>query len=325
MTIQRRQFLRLAAAGGAMPLAPRLAGAETYPSHPVRIIVGFGAGQAIDVVTRLVAQALSEKLGQQFVVENRPGAGGNIGTETVARSPADGYTLLAVGSNNMINATLYDKLSFVFLRDIAPVASVYKVAQVMEVNPSFPAKTVPEFIAYAKANPGRISFASSGSGSVAHVTAEYFKMMAGIDMVHVAYRGAPPALTDLLAGQVQVMFDNVPSSIEHIKAGRLRALAVTAPSSMSALPDAPTVAEFLPGFETSAWAGIGAPKDTPAEIVNKLNSEINAALATPAMQTRIGALGGSIVPLSSTEYGKQLALETEKWGKVIKASNARPD
>ena len=325
MKLPRRDFVYLAASAVAFPVMSRTAAALDYPTHPVRIIVGFAAGQAIDITTRLIGQWLSVRLGQQFVIENRPGAGGNIATEAVVRAPADGYTLLAVGSNNMINATLYEKLNFDFIRDIAPVASIARVPQVMEVNPSFPAKTVPEFIAYAKANPGKISFASAGSGSVAHVTAEMFKMMTGTNMLHVPYRGAAPALTDLLGGQVQVMFDNMPSSIEHIRAGRLRPLAVTTATRLEVLPDVPTVVEFVPGFETSAWGGIGAPKGTPTEIIAKLNAEINAALADPTMKARIDGLGGSVFALSPAEYKKLLAAETDKWAKVIKSSNARPD
>ena len=325
MKLPRRNFVYLAASAVAFPVMSRTAAALDYPTHPVRIIVGFAAGQAIDITTRLIGQWLSVQLGQQFVIENRPGAGGNIATEAVVRAPADGYTLLAVGSNNMINATLYEKLNFDFIRDIAPVASIARVPQVMEVNPSFPAKTVPEFIAYAKANPGKISFASAGSGSVAHVTAEMFKMMTGTNMLHVPYRGAAPALTDLLGGQVQVMFDNMPSSIEHIRAGRLRPLAVTTATRLEVLPDVPTVGEFVPGFETSAWGGIGAPKGTPTEIIAKLNTEINAALADPTMKARIDGLGGRVFALSPAEYKKLLAAETDKWAKVIKSSNARPD
>jgi tripartite-type tricarboxylate transporter receptor subunit TctC len=289
------------------------------------LVVGFAAGQAIDILARLIAQSLSERFGQQFIVENRPGGGGNIATEAVVRAPSDGYTLLAVGSNNMINATLYEKLNFDFIRDIALVASIYRVPQVMEVNPSFPAKTLPELIAYAKANPGKINFASAGNGSVAHVTAELFKMMAGVNMQHVPYRGAAPALTDLLGGQVHLMFDNMPSSIEHIRAGRLRPLAVTATARLEGLPDVPTVADFLPGFETSAWAGIGAPKNTPAEIIDQLNRETNAALADPKLKARVADLGGMVFPLSPAEYEKRVAEETEKWGKVVKFSGARPD
>jgi tripartite-type tricarboxylate transporter receptor subunit TctC len=289
------------------------------------MMVGFAAGQAIDIVTRIIGQRLSERLGQQFIIENRPGAGGNIATEVVVRAPADGYTLLAIGSNNMINATLYQKLNYDFIRDIAPVASVYRVPQVMEVNPTFPAKSVPEFIAYAKAHPSEISFASAGNGSVAHVTGELFKMMTGVNMLHVPYRGAPPALTDLLGGQVHVMFDNMPSSIEHIRAGRLRPLAVTATARLPALPDVPPLGDFVPGFETSAWAGIGAPKNTPAEIIDALNREINAALADPTIKARFAELGGEVLALSPSEYGKRIAEETEKWAKVIKFSGAKPD
>jgi tripartite-type tricarboxylate transporter receptor subunit TctC len=325
MKLPRREFLHLTAGAAALPAVSRIAWAQAYPTRPVRIIVGFAPGQAIDIVTRLIGQWLSERLGQQFIIENRPGAGGNIATEAVVRAPPDGYTLLAIGSNNMINATLYEKLNYNFIRDIAPVASIYRVSQVMEVNPSFPAKTVPEFIAHAKAHPGEISFASAGNGSVAHVTGELFKMMTGVNMLHVPYRGAPPALTDLIAGQVHVMFDNMPSSIEHIRAGRLRPLAVTATTRLEALPDVPPLADFVPGFETSAWAGIGAPKDTPAEIIDKLNREINGGLVDPKIKARIADLGGMVLALSPTEYGKRIAEETEKWAKVMKYSGAKPD
>jgi tripartite-type tricarboxylate transporter receptor subunit TctC len=321
----RRNFLHLAAGAAALPTVSRIASAQAYPARPVRIIVGFAPGQAIDIVTRIIGQWVSERLGQQFIIENRPGAGGNIATETVVRAPPDGYTLLAIGSNNMINATLYEKLNYNFIRDIAPVASVYRVPQVMEVNPSFPAKTVPEFIAHAKAHPGEISFASAGNGSVAHVTGELFKMMTGVNMLHVPYRGAPPALTDLISGQVHVMFDNMPSSIEHIRAGRLRPLAVTATTRLEALPDVPPLGDFVPGFETSAWAGIGAPKNTPAEIIDQLNREISGGLVDPKIKARIADLGGMVLALSPTEYGKRIAEETEKWAKVIKYSGAKPD
>jgi tripartite-type tricarboxylate transporter receptor subunit TctC len=324
MKLPRRNFLRLAAGAAALPAMSRIASAQAYPSRPVRIILGFAPGQAIDIVTRIIGQWLSEQLGQQFIIENRPGAGGNIATEAVVRAPPDGYTLLAIGSNNMINVTLYEKLNYDFIRDIAPVASIYRVPQIMEVNPSFPAKTVLEFIAYAKAHPGEISFASAGNGSVAHVTGELFKMMTGVDMLHVPYRGAPPALTDLISGQVHVMFDNMPSSIEHIRAGRLRPLAVTATTRWQEFPDIPTVADFVPGFETSAWAGIGAPKNTPAEIIDKLNREINGALLDPKIKARIADLGGMVLALSPTEYGKRIEEETEKWAKVIKFSGAKP-
>jgi tripartite-type tricarboxylate transporter receptor subunit TctC len=325
MKLPRRQFLRLAAGAAVLPAVARIAAGQTYPTRPVRLVVGFAAGQAIDILARLIAQSLSERFGQQFIVENRLGGGGNIATEAVVRAPPDGYTLLAVGSNNMINATLYEKLNFDFIRDIALVASIYRVPQVMEVNPSFPAKTLPELIAYAKANPGKINFASAGNGSVAHVTAELFKMMAGVNMQHVPYRGAAPALTDLLGGQVHLMFDNMPSSIEHIRAGRLRPLAVTATARLEGLPDVPTVADFLPGFETSAWAGIGAPKNTPAEIIAQLNRETNAALADTKLKARVADLGGMVFPLSPAEYEKRVAEETEKWSKVVKFSGARPD
>jgi tripartite-type tricarboxylate transporter receptor subunit TctC len=325
MKFPRRQFLQMAAAAAALPSVSPTASAEIYPTRPLRVMVGFAAGQAIDIVTRIVAQSLSERLGQQFIIENRPGGGGNIATEAVVRAPPDGYTLLAIGSNNMINATLYQKLNYDFIRDIAPVASAYRVPQVMEVNPSFPAKTVPEFIAYAKLHPGEISFASAGNGSVAHVTGELFKMMTGVNMLHVPYRGAPPALTDLIGGQVHVMFDNLPSSIEHIRAGRLRPLAVSSAARLQALPDIPTVGGFVPGFETSAWAGIGAPKDTPAEIINTLNREINAALADPAVQARITDLGGLVLALSPSAYASLIAQETDKWAKVIKFSGARAE
>jgi tripartite-type tricarboxylate transporter receptor subunit TctC len=325
MKFPRRQFLQLAAAAAASPSVSLPASAQIYPSRPVRVMVGFAAGQAIDIVTRIVAQSLSERLGQQFIIENRPGAGGNIATEAVVRAPPDGYTLLAIGSNNMINATLYQNLSYDFIRDIAPVASVYRVPQVMEVNPSFPAKTVPEFIAYAKAHPGEISFASAGNGSVAHVTGELFKMMTDINMLHVPYRGAPPALTDLIGGQVHVMFDNLPSSIEHIRAGRLRPLAITSTARLQALPDVPTIGDFVPGFETSAWAGIGAPKNTPAEIIDTLNREINGILAEPAVQARFSDLGGQVLAVTPSAYASLIAQETDKWAKVIKFSGARSD
>jgi len=323
--LPRRQFLHLAAGAAALPFAPHVARAQAYPSRPVRIVVGFAAGQAIDIIVRLISQWLSEQFGQQFIIENRPGAGGNIATEFVVRAPPDGYTLLAVGANNMINATLYENLNFQFIRDIAPIASVMRVPQVMEVNPSFPAKTVPDFIAYAKANPGKINMASAGNGSPTHLAGELFKMMTGVNIIHVPYRGSPPALTDLLAGQVQVMFDNVASSIEHIKAGRLRPLAVTASTRWEGLPDIPTVGDFVPGFETNAWAGIGAPKDTPAEIIDKLNKAINAALADPKIKARLADLGGSVVALSPAEYGKRIADETEKWAKVIRTANIKAE
>jgi tripartite-type tricarboxylate transporter receptor subunit TctC len=287
MKLPRRAFLHLAAGAAALSAVSRTAWAQAYPTRPVRIIVGQAAGSGSDTAARLLGQWLSERLRQPFVVENRPGAGGNIATEAVVRSPADGHTLLLVVSANTINATLYDKLSFVFLRDIAPVAGIFRVPQVMEVNPSIPAKSVPEFIAFAKANPGKVNMASAGIGSVQHVAGELFKFMTGIDMVHVPYRGTTPALTDLLAGQAQVMFDVTPSSTPHIKAGRLRALAVTTAKRSAALPDLPTLGEFLPGYEASQWYGVGVPKNTPVEIVDKLNNEINAGIVDSTMRGRL--------------------------------------
>ena len=324
MRLPRRKFLHLAAGAAALPAFPRIARAQAYPSRPVRLYVGFAAGQSIDILARLIGQWLSDRLGQQFIVENRPGAGGNIATEAVVRAAPDGYTLLVVGANNAINASLYDKLGFNVVRDIAPVAGIYLVHQVMDVNPSFPARTIPEFIAHAKANPGKINFASAGSGSVAHVTGELFKMMAGVDMQHVPYRGAPPALTDLIGGQVQVMFDNLPSSIEHIRAGRLRALGVSSAKRLDLLPDIPTIGEIVPGFETSAFAGLGAPKDTPPDIIDRINKEVNAGLADPKLAARIVELGGAPMPLSHAAFGQFLTGETEKWDKVVKFSGAKP-
>ena len=288
-------------------------------------IVGFAAGGAPDILARLMGQWLSERLGQPFVIENRPGAGSNIATEAVVRAPPDGYTLLLVSPANAINATLYDKLNFNFIRDIAPVAGIIREPHVMVVNPSVPAKTVPEFIAYAKANPGKLNMASAGNGTAAHVAGELFKMMTGVDMVHVPYRGAAPALTDLLGGQVQVMFAAMPASIEYIRAGKLRALAVTTATRSEALPDIPTVGEFVPGYEASAWFGVGAPKNTPAEIIDKLNKEINAALADPKIKARLADLGGTVLPGSPADFGKLIADETEKWGKVIRAANIKPE
>jgi len=324
MRVPRRHFLQLAAGAAVLPAMPRLARAQAYPARPVRWIVGFAAGGPQDIVARLLAQSLSERLGQQFVIENRAGAGGNIGTEAVVRAPADGYTMLMIGPSATINATLYDNLSFVFLRDIAPVASIIRTSNVMEVHPSFPAKTVPEFIAYAKANPGKINMASAGSGSSQHMAGELFKMMAGIDMVHVPYRGAAPALTDLLAGQVQVMFDNMTSSVEHVRAGRLRGLAVTTAARSEALPDLPIVGDFVRGYEASGIYGIGVPKDTPSDIVDKLNREINAALSDPRIKTRLADLGGLILSGTRADFAKVLTEEVEKWGKVVKFSGAKP-
>ena len=321
----RRQFLHLAASAAALPSLLRFAWAQAYPSRPVRIIVPFAPAGSTDIVARLIGQWLSERLGQQFVIDNRPGGGGNIGTEAVVRASPDGYTLLLVGGGNAINATLYDKLNFNFIRDIAPVAGIERHPYVMVVNPSAPAKTVPEFIAYAKTNPDKINYASAGTGAPSHVTGELFKMMAGVDMVHVPYRSAGPALTDLLGGQVQVMFPTTVSSIEYIKTGRLRALAVTTATRQEVLPDIPAVGEFVAGYEATSWLGIGAPKNTPVEIVDKLNKETNAGLADPNMKARLADLGGTVLAGSPADFGKLIAEETEKWGKVVKFSGAKAD
>jgi tripartite-type tricarboxylate transporter receptor subunit TctC len=325
MKLPRRKFLHLAAGAAALPAMSRVAMARAYPARPVRIIVGQAAGSGSDIAARLLGQRLSERLGQPFVVENRPGAGGNIATEAVVRSPADGHTLLLVVSANTINATLYDKLSFVFVRDIAPVAGIFRVPQVMEVNPSIPARAVPEFIAFAKANPGKVNMASAGIGSVQHVAGELFKFMTGIDMIHVPYRGTTPALTDLLAGQAQVMFDVTPSSTPHIKAGRLRALAVTTATRADVLPEVPVMGDFVPGYEASAWLGFGAPKDTPAAIIDMLNSEVNAGLADPMIKARFADLGATVLPGSPAEFGKLITDDTEKWGKVVKFAGIKPE
>jgi tripartite-type tricarboxylate transporter receptor subunit TctC len=323
MKLLRRQFLHLAAGAAALPALSRIARAQTYPTKPVRFVVGFAAGGVTDIVARLIGQWLSERLGQQFIIDNRPGAASNIATESVVRSAPDGYTLLLVGPAAAINATLYPKLSFNFIRDIAPIASIYNAPLVMEVNPSLPFKTVPEFIAYARANPGKINFASAGSGSSSHVTGELFKRMAGVDMQHVPYRGAAPALTDLLGGQVQAMFDNVSSSIENIRTGKLRALAVTTATRWDGLPDVPTVAESVPGFEAGGWQGIVAPKNTPVEIIDRLNGEINVGLAVPTMKARIADLGSTVFASSPVAFARFIADETEKWGKVIRAANIK--
>jgi tripartite-type tricarboxylate transporter receptor subunit TctC len=296
-----------------------------YPTKPVRWIVGYPAGGSTDIVARLIGQYLSEKLRQQFVIENRPGAGNNLGTEQVVRAAPDGYTLLLVNPANAVNATLYEKLNFNFIQDIAPVAGFIRTPNVMEVNPSVPVKTVPEFIAYAKSNPGKINLASSGNGTSIHMSGELFKMLAGLSMVHVPYRGSAPMLTDLIGGQVQVTFDNMPSSIEHIRAGRLRALAVTTTVRSAALPDIPVVADFLPGYEASSWFGAGVPKGTPAEIIQKLNKEMNAALADPKIKERLDALGGISLAGSPADFGKVIAEETEKWAKVVRFSGAKPE
>jgi tripartite-type tricarboxylate transporter receptor subunit TctC len=325
MRLLRRQFLHLAAGAAALSTISRIARAQAYPSRPVRVIVPFAPAGTTDIVARLMGQWLSERLGQQFVIENRPGAGTNIATEAVVRAPPDGYTLLTVGAPAAINATLYDKLNFNFIRDIAPVASIIREPLVMVVNPSVPAKTVPEFIAYAKANPGKLNMASVGNGSSPHVAGELFKMMTGVNMVHVGYRSSGPALIDLLGGQVQVMFNGAGSAIEYIRAGKLRALAVTTATRSEALPEVPTVGEFVPGYEASAFFGIGAPKNTPAEIVEKLNKEINAGLVDPQLEARIAELGSTVITGSPIDFAKLIADETEKWGKVVKFSDAKPD
>jgi tripartite-type tricarboxylate transporter receptor subunit TctC len=325
MKLPRRNFLHLAAGAAALPAVSRIARAQAYPTRPVRLIVGFAPGGTTDITARLIGQWLSERLGQQFLIENRTGAATNIATEAVVRAPADGYTLLLVTASNAINATLYDKLGFNFIRDIAPVAGIIRYPLVMQVNPSFPAKTVPEFISHAKSNPGKVSYGSGGVGTSIHVASELFKMMAGIDMIHVPYRGGAPAMTDLMGGQIQVVFNPVPESMEHIKAGKLRPLAVTGAKRSEALPDVPTVGDSVPGFEASALQGIGAPKDTPAEIVNKLNKEINAGLADPRLKARFADLGATVFVVSHADFGKFIADETEKWAKVIKFAGAKAE
>jgi len=325
MKLPRRNFLHLAAGAAALPVLPRIATAQAYPSRPIRWVVGFVPGGATDIIARLMGQWLSERLGQSVVIENRPGAGSNIATELVVNAPADGYTLLLVGPTHAVNATLYEKLTYNFIRDIAPIASISREPLVMVVNPSVPAKTVPEFIAYAKANPGKLNMASSGIGTSVHVGGELFKMMTGINMLHVPYRGAAPAITDLIGGRVQVMLATLPSSIEYIKAGNLRALAVTTAKRTPVLPDMPTVGDVLPGYEASAVYGVGTPRNTPAEIVDKLNKEINAGLADPRMKARLADLGGTVLPGSPADFGKLIAGETEKWAKVVKFSGAKPE
>src|SRR6266487_1227295 len=322
---RRRQFLHLAAGAAALPAASRIAWAQAYPTRPVRLIAPVAPAGAGDILARLMGQWLSVRLGQPFIIENRPGGGNNIGTEAVVRAPADGYTLLLAGTPNTVNVTLYEKLNFNFIRDITPVAGVIRGSFVMVVNPSVPAKSVPEFIAYAKANPRKLNMASAGNGTASHVAGELFKMMAGVDMVHLPYRGGGPALNDLLSGQVQVMFPTTVSSIGYIRAGRLRALAVTAATHSEALPDIPTVGEFVPGYEASNWFGVGAPKATPAEIIEKLNKEINAGLADPNMKSRLADLGGTVLACSPADFGKLIAEETEKWGKVVRFTGIKAD
>jgi tripartite-type tricarboxylate transporter receptor subunit TctC len=321
----RRQFLHLGAGAVALPFAPRRARAQTYPTRPVRIFVGVTPGSPQDVLSRLIGQWLSDRLGQPFVIDNRPGAGANIATEAVVRAPADGYALLSVGPSVAVNATLYDKLSFNFIRDIAPVACLVNQAQIVVVHPSVPARTVPEFIAYAKANPNKINFASSGIGAGNHVAGELFKMLAGVEMVHVPYRGAGPATTDLLAGQVQAMFVAPVAAVECVRAGRLRLLAVTTASRVPTMPDVPAVAETVPDYESTAWFGICAPKAIPADIVDLLNKEINDGLADSRMQARLADLGGGISTMSPASFGSLIAQETEKWGKVVKFAGVKAE
>ena len=325
MKLPRRTFLHLAAGAAALPVVSRIAMAQAYPSRPVRPVVPFGSAGATDITARLVGQWLSERLGQQFIIENRPGAGGNVGTEAVVRAAADGYTLLVITSANAINTTLYDKLNFNFLSDIAPVASIIQFPTIMVVNPSVPAKTLPEFIAYAKSNPGKINMASSGIGAAGHIFGELFKMMASVNLVHVPYRSIAAAMTDLISGQVQVMFVSTAASKDYVKAGTLIALAVTSLTRLEELPNIPAVGEVLSGYEASVWFGIGAPKATPAEIVDKLNKEVNAALADPKMKARLADLGGDMLAYSPADFGKLIADETEKWGKVIRAANIKPE
>jgi tripartite-type tricarboxylate transporter receptor subunit TctC len=325
MKLPRRAFLHLAAGAAALPAVSRIARAQTYPTRPVRMIVGFPAGGGADTLARLTAQWLSERLGQPFIVENRPGAGTNIATEAVVHAPADGHTLLLVGPSNATNATLFERLNFNFIRDIAPVGGIARIAFVLLVNPSLPAKTFLEFLAYAKANPAKVNMASSGSGTPSHIAGELFKMMAGVNMLHVPYRGDVPAITDLLGGQVQVYFGTLSGSIEYIRSGKLRALAVTTATRSEMLPDVPTIGEFVPGYEASTWSGVGAPKATSAEIVEKLNKEINAGLADPKLKTRLADLGGDALALSPPDFGKLIADETEKWGNVIRALNIKAE
>ena len=325
MKLPRRRFLHLVAGAAALPTLPRIAGAQAYPTRPVRVVVGFPAGQTIDIVARLMGQWLSERLGQPFIIDNRPGASGTIATELVVRAPADGHTLLMVTTGNYISATLYQRLGYNFIQDIDPVASVDLSPLVVEVHPSVPVRTVPEFIAYAKANPGKLNFASAGIGNSTHMAGELFKMMTGVNIVHVPYRGSAPALSDLLGGQVQVMFDLMPSSIDHIRARELRALAVTTRARLEALPDIPTVGEFVPGYEVITVGGIGVPKGTPAEIIDKLNKEINAWLADPPVKARLAGFGAMVLAGSPADFGKLNAEETEKWGKVVKFAGIKAD
>jgi tripartite-type tricarboxylate transporter receptor subunit TctC len=325
MKLPRRNFLHLAAGAAALTAVSRTASAQAYPTRPVRLIVPFGPAGATDITSRLIGHWLSERLGQQFIIENRPGGGGNIGTEAVVRAPPDGYTLLYVTTANASNATLYDKLNFNFIHDIAPVAAIISFPYIMVVNPSVPAKTLPEFIAYAKANPGKINMASPGIGSTPHVNGELFKVMTGTNMVHVPYRSAAAVMTDLLSGQVQLYFGTTASSLEYVRAGKLRALGVTIERRLDALPEIPTVAEFVPGYQASNWYGVGAPKATPAEIIDKLNKEISAGLVDPNMKAQLADLGGTVLAGSPADFGKLIADETEKWAKVIKFAGIKAD
>jgi tripartite-type tricarboxylate transporter receptor subunit TctC len=325
LEISRQRFLKLIASAVALPTFARIATGQNYPSRPIRIIVGFPPGGAADVTARLIGQWLSERLGQPFIIENRPGAGTNIGTEAVAKSPADGYTLLLVSVANTVNASLYESLNFDFIRDITPVAGLVRGPLVMEVNPSVPATTVPEFIAYAKANPGMINIASAGIGTPGHMASELFQLLTDLDLLDVPYRGGAPALTDLLAGQVHVMFDNLPTSLEYIRAGKLRALAVSTITRSDTLPDLPTVSEFVPGYEVSSWFGIGAPRNTPRQVVDKLNAEINAGLTTPKLKAHLMDLGSSPLIGSPADFGSLIVKETEKWRKVIRAAKIKPE
>jgi len=325
MKLPRRKFLHLAAGAVALPLVSRVAWAQTYPTRPVRLVVGYGAGGGTDITARLIGQWLSERVSQQFVIENRPGAATNIATEAVAKAAPDGYTLLLATAGNAINATLYDKLNFNFIRDIAPVASAIRVPLIMVVNPSFPARTVPEFLAYAKSNPGGISMGSGGAGGPDHMSGELLRMMTGANILHVPYRGLAPALTDLIGGQLQVVFSTIPPALEYIRTDRLRALAVTTATRFEGAPDIPTMGDFVSGYDTSQWYGIGAPRNTPAEIVDKLNKEINAGLADPKLKVRFADIGGTVIPGSPADFGKLIADETEKWRKVIKFAGIKPE
>jgi tripartite-type tricarboxylate transporter receptor subunit TctC len=325
MKLLRRHFLKLAAAAAAAPALPRLAAALAYPTRPVRIVAGFAAGGGVDITARLIGQWLGGRLGQSFITENRPGAGGNIGTEAVVTAAPDGYTLLLATVPNAVNASLYEKLDFNFIRDIAPVAGIIRVPMVILLNPLVPARTVPEFIAYAKANPGKVNMASAGNGSAPHLAGELFKMMAGVDLVHIPYRGQGPALTDLLGGQMQVLFATTPGTSEYISSGKLRALAVTSASRAEMLPELPTVGDFVPGYDTSQWYGLCAPAKTPPDIVNRLNAEVNAGIADPGMKAKLAAIGGEPLPGTPADFARLIAEETDKWAKVVRAAGIKAE